>query len=652
MKKALYVLLAALTIIGMVSCGGGGGSSTTPTVTTVSFDWNFPADFDDDGIETPDAVEVTVGDGIGTLPTSPVDPVTDGIVMVNWNTKIDGSGDVITSASTFTVASITLYAQWEEYDPVKVTFDIGSGAWTADNSPTNPVVTKHINLAFGGDLPGNPFKDQFVFAGWSTTNGTENPDIGVAVVATTKVATLDPVPATQPETGKVATVYARFTAAPVPVGFSDASKAIPGAGEYADSANANFPAYKFTLPAGATWGDYDHIELEIQPLGNLAFFKTSNSARSIRLFGPVRAADFQLLKMKTTVFSPLVDRFAVIHFGSASNAWILNTQANWGTIDSFLTGSTSNGGYKLVQMIDDPDSEDDPPAQIIDPPGSNAGDVGKYVKAGAATITPGASNISIAFPIDGTGKDNAYNCMPHAKDSGPFYFGLGISGPGDFSTKSMVKSVKLVKKSGSTVTDVVGEAAYFKEGADTDLYPAFFGYDGTKTENEGTVWNYSDGGSQMDIVYRGETAPVYPVGEKPKDPATADLAVLANGNSVNTTAFTGGYDGTHGISIPFTFPTDLNISSYKDIAISVQASTTDNTTFVDVTANSQVQFDFVNAAGDKVGSSQYNVLTTGYSVSIPQGIKDVASTVTGINIYNADANIKYIKVITVTLIKP
>ena len=659
MKKGFYAILAALTVLALVMTGcpgtDGGGGGTPPVVstrTTINFDVNKegilaanPAFSNDDinDLDLPSGFEIDKGDPLGPVSRIATNYAADKIVNMGW-AAAKNSTVLVTAGETFGQAdSVTLYAVWEAYAPVTVTFDL-NGGWNNLNpaTQTNPTTVVHKTLTIasstGASMPNyQPYKPGgFEFKEWNAKNdGT-----GSVFTASSPVSAAAGSPL-------ALTVYAIYAAEPT-AEFTLTSKAIPAGGEYIALANGAHAAYEFTIPPSASWSDFDHIEMEVCPTGD---FYAENSARTIRLYGSEKITSFGIYKYNQGVANKLNGRFAAVHFGSASNPWIMDTRANWATIHGFLTGTADdmdNRGYTSNEIpandggTPDDDSDDTPMVKAT-----------AYTKGGV-TITAGTDFFPLKLPIDGRNKNDQYdaNKMPHPKFNGVLYFGLGISGPSGAATVQKIKNVKLVAKSTSAgVSDVAAKAVYFTYK--TEEYAAFFGYDGGKTTVEGEAYDLSDGGSDMNLVYRGETAPPAEAVEPPAPPAAEDLEVLKDSDApiVNAEAFTGGYDSRHGAIVTFTFPASLNISSYRSITLSVKASTTTDDAFEDVTADSQVQFDFVDIDGKKVGGSQYNIKTAAAAITIPQNIKNVASTVTGINIYNADASIKYVQVLVVTLDK-
>jgi len=115
MKKAIYVLFALLTIIGMVSCGGGGGGDGPYKVT---FDVNLPAGYDGQIPTAPDSVDVTkAGDfklTAAQLNTAPEGYDPEALVFKGWSKERTGA---LVTVNEQYKKNTTLYAQWQVVDP-------------------------------------------------------------------------------------------------------------------------------------------------------------------------------------------------------------------------------------------------------------------------------------------------------------------------------------------------------------------------------------------------------------------------------------------------------------------------------------------------------------------------------------------------------
>lgn len=614
MKKAIYAILALLAVIGMVSCGGGGGGDGTTVVpieeTTVTFNLNTAAilaldsEFDVTGLKQPDPVTVVKGDQIGSdLPTRAAllnEYLTDGFIFMSWNTKVDGSGAAITSASTFTEDAITLYAQWEKYEPVEVTFNT-NGGWNAEGSAedTTIVVSVQPGLTVNDTvdgMPGNPFKSGYEFTEWNTlATGLGSAFTGATVV------------------DEAITVYAKYTLEVIiPSVDTTAGE------EWVLLKNGWYAVYKFTLPDGAVWDDYESLSAEYNVPAKIEgepveWFTQAAGANAMRLLGNYKSTDFTV-----------------------------------------LTGTGTMEGKDLAVAVyrdNDPTNKNGP--YMIDNSKPREKTVEGMVETEASAGTKAGDWWTVTYNITGTVGHSQFEQknVPHPKASGPFFFGVGVtSGPSGYGTLQQIRNVTLKAKSNSGKDDVVATPAIFTNADGSKQYKAFTG------------WPTADGGNGYKEAYRGATRPEFDPGEPPAPPATEELEVTLPSVVVNTTEFSGDYNSPNGVFIPVTFPTDLNISSYEKFSITVKGSTTDNTTFVDVTADSYVQFDYVEAGvtgGDgkvsykKIGGSGYNLKTAVEKRDVSPDVKDVASTFAGFLVYNGNqGGIKYVQVLSVTFYPP
>ena len=99
--------------------------------------------------------EVKEGFSLGTLPV----PTRDGQVFCGWRTE-RGGGVLVTEESAVTVTMTTLYAQWDDGQPV--TFDVGGGVLQDD---WNRYIMKGQPV---GTLPIPEARDGMTFLGWRT----------------------------------------------------------------------------------------------------------------------------------------------------------------------------------------------------------------------------------------------------------------------------------------------------------------------------------------------------------------------------------------------------------------------------------------------------------------------------------------------------
>ena len=136
MKKIFSLLtVALLSVFLLVSCGK-----------------TYIVDFEENGGSEVAAVEVAEGSTV-TLPTN---PTKEGYVFSAWFADIDLTQKF--DATTPITENITLYAQWA----VTLTFDSNGGS--AVESITKPYTGKLVLY----ELPEEPTKEGYVFAGWYT----------------------------------------------------------------------------------------------------------------------------------------------------------------------------------------------------------------------------------------------------------------------------------------------------------------------------------------------------------------------------------------------------------------------------------------------------------------------------------------------------
>ena len=100
----------------------------------------------------------TYGTTYGTLLTA----IRDGYTFAGWNTKADGSGEMITSNSTINIAeNHTLYAIWNANYTITYDANGGSGA------PSSQMKSYGETLTLSDTIP---TRDGYIFLGWSTNS--------------------------------------------------------------------------------------------------------------------------------------------------------------------------------------------------------------------------------------------------------------------------------------------------------------------------------------------------------------------------------------------------------------------------------------------------------------------------------------------------
>jgi len=482
MKKAFYVILALLTIIGMVSCGGGGGTTTY----TVTFNSNGGS-----------AVAKIEGIQSGATITAPTPPSKEGNTFAGWY-KEDALTNAWNFATDVVTGNITLYAKWEPVVPgaVPVTgYTLGS--FTIENNDnqkgwaTNGVdnlttdlgmdtlaAAKYLVLKTKGSNNNDGFGGiQIIVQGdgnsWNWAQTPINGDwISYAHTADETVyfvikldqlgdwedlitgtmaklfigcypitnlglqdAYLVTENITAPEektdlgTLGFITKQLAVTANPLPPIVEPPVEELI---EKVTLSNASQVIYYFVLPSGKKWSDYNKIKADYM-LETDAEFEVAGSARTIRLYGNYGLDFFQF--NETTAGN----KYAYATLDGASNAaYILAHLAG---------GYSTTLSEALIELLGE--------------------------------CPAGGDWFTIEYPIDGSKKNGSYvdANKPADTDTGPFIFGLGIPGQDDKNT-FFIKNVKLVGNEGTD--DVLAVPLYItKDGYD---YPAFSAY-GTASGN-------------------------------------------------------------------------------------------------------------------------------------------------------------------------
>jgi hypothetical protein len=456
MKKAIYVLLAALTIIGMVSCGGGGGGEGSTTV-TINFDLNMPDTYDGPDISTFPSVTFVKGGQIGNdLPAGPTqvqvgsedqDLAEFGIMFKGWYTLAEG-GTKVTSDSLFS-ADATLFAQWVSWDvesEVAVIFD--------PNYPGADVIVKIIDadatipedqwpvVTRGGTYTNG---DPWVFNGWTQYDFGAGDQYGVESGEGGKIGSGG-------VTGfsSSVTIYAQWKPQNGwPVENPPAGTDLAGA-EKVILKNGNMAMYYFVLPDGRTWSDYAKITAQIMVgPGDL---DTTNSVRNFRLLGNYLAGDFTIVSIDATA-NPAHEKVAVTPHNTSGDKttnklapYILHEGPSWTTIRSAIKTVTGEDAKPWEWFIAD-------------------------------------------YDITGAKKHSSYDMsnLPDNTDTGPFFFALGMSGAQDSGTTQWIKNITLVGNTG--IPSVKATPVYFTVG--NDVIPGFSAYP------------TGDGGNGVKELYRG-----------------------------------------------------------------------------------------------------------------------------------------------------
>jgi uncharacterized repeat protein (TIGR02543 family) len=532
MKKALYVLLAALTIIGMVSCGGdsGGGGTTTYNVT-------FKQNYTSEDATADVVVKVEKGKTI-PVESVPEADVRDGYESIGWYSAAEDTGGTELNVATPVTANVTYYARWVSFDPVtqvKVTFD-----YNYAGSPANGlrIVLKNGTIT-AANFPAAPTRAGYLFDGWFTIKGATG---GTELTATTDVgAENQSVYARWSESinmtynsnggvgGKTEAVRKGVDFA-LPVG--DVSRAgwiltgfnsmqtgsgtaylvgatvsftanttlyaqwkrpetIDPADEIVEEltlGNSWFAVYQFTLPSGKTWADYKNG-------GLVASYKLSQAlldngmARAIRVMGTF---------LDTGTYS--ID----VGTAQAPNIQTGNYKEVTGDVYTFadtqVTGAqgailAAKGPlidiYNGVQMAAVGQWQGGNSAPyIISGMGGAWADNNMGTELSKLGVEPTADTwFELSYIIDGSKKNGSHLAarVPADTATGPFYFAVGLPGQNSGNT-FQVKNVTIVGTTTGTV-DVVGMPLYYKNSnAAAGATPLYRAYNGqfTKDGTNGT----------------------------------------------------------------------------------------------------------------------------------------------------------------------
>jgi hypothetical protein len=431
MKKYLWIvaLVAALTMV-FVGCGDGDDSGETPPVddkVTINFSWNTPASYTANGgpaITAPNPVTINKGAAIGALPAGPSGVGEFGIIFKGWYLAETG-GSPISAATTFS-ASATVYAQWTEYNPeteVMITFN-----YNYSGAPESAVIKFTRGVAAGSNWPSDPSRpgntpgkdtmnDTWAFKGWKQYEVGGSGDTYTSASTMPGTVLDDTVWAYwEPSTGWLSEVAPEGTD-------------LAGA-EMVVLENAWYPAYYFELPAGKAWSDFNGITFDFM-VGPENINKGS-SCRGIRLMGNYVNADFALKAPDSAGIGNFPDGIMIADYNNNKNApFILNdlNQA-WKTIGEALS------------------------------------DLGMEAETWKWK--------TISHKIDGSSKNSGYDDanLPADGATGPFIFGVAITGQAGGGTTSYLRKITLVGNTGTE--SVLAKPLYFSEGGKT--FPAFCGY--------------------------------------------------------------------------------------------------------------------------------------------------------------------------------
>jgi len=491
MKKTIFVVMAILAIFAIVSCDNG--TTEKKVQVTVTFKLS------EDATEAYATKTVEKGSSIGTgaFPSNP--DAEEGFVFLGWATSATATQPNFT-ATTKVNQNMTVYAIFEEEGgPIGGLYElpadaIALGDFTIENSDkqkgwfTDGVDDKDSTLDIADvvgaeylvlDLSAAPSGGvQFIWQGdsdnwnWNQITILENDGSaidGITTITTegeTTVLKIALSTAAGTEAGGkggydnfLANTQVKFYIAyyspdidglgilrayllplpppppPPPVAAPDRAVAK----EVVTLGNAWQVVYKFDLPTGKAWEDYQTIDVTYV-ITDPAMFTNENGARSIRLYGNYNVEDFELLTTNDG------SKLAVANFSKLGNG------------DYIL--ADAGGGWKTIETY--------------------------FSEKG---ITAGVNDFfTISYKLDGSTKNSAYNeaHLPADDAPGPFYFGLGIAGQG-IPTTTIITKVEMVGY--DDADNFLATPAYFKSSDSTDTYeyPAFVGYgnkDGSAGEDD------------------------------------------------------------------------------------------------------------------------------------------------------------------------
>jgi len=453
MKKGIFAIFTVLAILAMVMTGcptDGGGGGGGDTLYTVKFDKNGGS-----GTAPADITQASKGAAI-KLPAATLTLANK--LFNGWSTGTDGKSPMAAGTDYTPKGNITLYAAWKDKPAdglaVTITFNLDGGTAATAPTLTGKKTGDTIQVS---ELPTTGFtKSGFSFDGWSLTLG------GAKITAPFKVE------------DTTVTLYAVW----VTGGVVDNTLI-----EEIELANASQALYRFDLPAGKTYADYEekisaeyYVPDDGDPTADdyVDLFEVSNSGRAIRIYGNYAMNFLQF--NQTTAGNKFY--YASINGTANNNGYLL----------------TNGGGWKSLK------------AALVELLGENPG-----------------PNVwfTIEYPIDGTKKDNSYNSahLPSANTENYFIFGLGLAGQ-DTANRFWIKNVKLVGKDG---TD--------------DLYgvPLFINKDGARIPAFSAYGNAS--GDGVDLIKRRAINGTYPAAYEPVAPPTVTVRFdLNTGTPADATA--------------------------------------------------------------------------------------------------------------------
>jgi hypothetical protein len=238
--------------------------------------------------------------------------------------------------------------------------------------------------------------------------------------------------------------------------------------------NGAYAIYKFELPKGFTWADFDAIKVNYK-------VDAANMLKEVRQNNTVRL------------------------LGNYANSIISGIPVNGGGLKFTNLSNELNAPYILYNGLTlapadpgDPDADPDP---IPPTPAETAWNVLNGWVQTSAGITKGTQVVAdqwftVTYPIDGTNAHGSFVAAnkPAGTATGPFYFALGIPGADQNAAGGeivqMISSVMLVGKTGKP--DVLSEGSGFEEPVILGNQDREYGASGVAVSNRVPTWKFSD----------------------------------------------------------------------------------------------------------------------------------------------------------------
>jgi uncharacterized repeat protein (TIGR02543 family) len=491
MKKGIYAVLAILTVfalvLGVTSCGGD--SSSGPKDITITFD--LDGGTLDSSFANP--VKIKENSTLGDKLPGAADITKAGSTFKEWQAA-DGK---VVEPNTKLSKSQTLKAIWAAGSLYTVTFDLNGGSGTAPAAIKQASAGAAITLPPGTGLTGPT--DKPYFGGWSTTatgtalsgtTYTPTADIKLfAVWSATKVA------ATVTYDGNGAT-GGTVPASPTDVSVGDTITLAGNTGNlvktgftwdgWSDSQNGtkisgnSYVVGAATVTLYAVWkADDEPVE---NPLAGAEKTELKNGLMALYYFELPEGGRWDNYTKITVDY--LVDAATLTQENGVRGGPRLYGNYNATTWAGFKAGTLSDG--RKVVYAEFSDEVNAGNGQMILDNGALGSSWGTVASAAETLGVTVAANewFTFSYVIDGTKKHTSYKeeqNKPAANATGPFVFGVGLSGDG--VTTSYIKNVTLV---GYEAEDsVIGKALYFTK--DNVEMPAFAGYSSFSTGADGVI---------------------------------------------------------------------------------------------------------------------------------------------------------------------